>query len=158
MSQSDVRWIQRFDNFKRAFARLAQANALAGERELSELEKQGLIHTFESTHELAWSTWKGFLETRGATAIMHGPRETTREAFVAGLTDHGDMWMRMIEHRHQTSRAYDQRVAHTIAEAILTGYVAEFADFQGRMIELEREETQLSSASRIVGPVQDLGL
>lgn len=157
MRQSDTRWIQRFDNFKRAFARLAQANALAGERELSELEKQGLIHTFESTHELAWNTWKGFLESRGATATMHGPRETTREACAAGLADHGDAWMQMIEHRNQIAHAYNEKVADAIVEAILPGYVAEFEAFQERMLELEREESHPFSASRSVGPVQDLG-
>ncbi len=34
----DVRWRQRFENFKRAFARLAEAAVLAESRELSDLE------------------------------------------------------------------------------------------------------------------------
>ena len=54
--KKDIRWIQRFDNFKRAFARLSQAATLAQQRKLSELEEQGLIHAFEFTHELAWNT------------------------------------------------------------------------------------------------------
>ena len=59
MSKADIRWIQRFDNFKRAFARLADAAAQAKQRKLSELEEQGLIQAFEFTHELAWNTLKG---------------------------------------------------------------------------------------------------
>ena len=34
MSNPDVRWIQRFDNFKRAFARLSDATVLAKQRGL----------------------------------------------------------------------------------------------------------------------------
>ena len=52
MSNPDIRWMQRFDNFKRAFARLSEASALAKERELSDLERQGLIQAFEFT--LSW--------------------------------------------------------------------------------------------------------
>ena len=54
----DIRWIQRFDNFKRAYARLSAAAALARQRKLSELEEQGLVQAFEFTHELAWNTLK----------------------------------------------------------------------------------------------------
>ena len=74
MKNQDTRWVQRFDNFKRAFARLAQAAALARQRKLSELEDQGLIHAFEFTHELAWNTVKDFLESRGATVKIYGSK------------------------------------------------------------------------------------
>jgi hypothetical protein len=48
MSSSDIRWIQRCDNFKRALGQLRRAVALAGERKLSELEQQGLIQALRS--------------------------------------------------------------------------------------------------------------
>ena len=47
MSKQDIRWIQRFSNFNKAFAKLEQAVKLAKERELSDLEEQGLIQSFE---------------------------------------------------------------------------------------------------------------
>ena len=53
MTAKDIRWIQRFNNFNKAFARLKNAVQLTEERELSELEEQGLIQGFEYTHELA---------------------------------------------------------------------------------------------------------
>src|SRR5438309_466616 len=103
MKNQDVRWIQRFDNFKRAFARLAEAAALAKQRELSPLEEQGLIQAFEFTHELAWNTLKDFLDSRGTTAKIYGSRDATREAFAAGMIENGEAWMQMIEHRNETS-------------------------------------------------------
>lgn len=142
MKNPDVRWIQRFDNFKRAFTRLAEAAALAKQRELSPLEEQGLIQAFEFTHELAWNTWKDFLEARGTTVKIYGSRDATREAFAAGLMENGEAWMKMIEHRNETSHTYNEKIADAIVEAILTRYVSEFEGFQRSFLELERKEAK----------------
>jgi nucleotidyltransferase substrate binding protein (TIGR01987 family) len=142
MNPPDIRWIQRFDNFKRAFARLAQAAALAKQRKLSELEEQGLIQAFEFTHELAWNTFKDFLEARGTTVKIYGSRDATREAFAAGMMENGEAWMKMIEHRNETSHTYNEEIANAIVEAILTRYVAEFEGFQRSFLELERKEAK----------------
>lgn len=48
---NDVRWMQRFENYKKAFAQLKEAMELMDVRELSKLEKQGTIQAFEYTHE-----------------------------------------------------------------------------------------------------------
>ena len=142
MSKADIRWIQRFDNFKRAFARLAQAAALAKQRELSELEEQGLIQAFEFTHELAWNTFKDFLEARGTTAKIYGSRDATRAAFAADMIKNGEAWMKMIEHRNETSHTYNEEIADAIVEAILTRYVTEFEEFQRGFLELESKEAK----------------
>lgn len=42
MANQDIRWQQRFQNFNRAFALLEQAFLESKERELNELESQGL--------------------------------------------------------------------------------------------------------------------
>jgi nucleotidyltransferase substrate binding protein (TIGR01987 family) len=142
MSKADVRWIQRFDNFMRAFARLADAAAQAKQRKLSELEELGLIQVFEFTHELAWNTLKDFLEARGTVVKLYGSRDATREAFAAELIVNGEAWMKMIEHRNETSHTYNQRIAAAIVEAILTCYVTEFEGFQRRFLELESQEAK----------------
>jgi hypothetical protein len=49
--EEEVRWTQRFVNF--AFTQLSAAVELASQWELSILEEQGLIQSFEYTHELA---------------------------------------------------------------------------------------------------------
>jgi len=41
----DIRWQQRFSNFRRALVQLLKAIQLMEERQLSELEMQGLIQS-----------------------------------------------------------------------------------------------------------------
>ena len=53
MADPDVRWRQRFDNVQRALQVLERGVELAQQRPLSELEQQGLIQSFEFSHELA---------------------------------------------------------------------------------------------------------
>jgi hypothetical protein len=53
LSDTDIRWQRRFSNYRLALSRLADGVALARQRPLSDLEKQGLIQAFEFTHELA---------------------------------------------------------------------------------------------------------
>lgn len=139
---NDIRWIQRFGNFKRAYARLAAAAAQARQQKLSELEEQGLIQAFEFTHELAWNTLKDFLEARSPTEKIYGSRDTTRAAFAAGLITEGEIWMQMIEHRNQSSHTYNEAIAQSIVTAILSRYVLEFGAFQQRFQELERQEAK----------------
>lgn len=136
----DVRWRQRLHSFRKAFRRLSDAAILAAERELTDLEQQGLIQAFEFTHELAWKTLKDFLEAKGATDI-YGSKIATRQAFAAGLIEDGDAWMAMIESRNQTSHTYNEDLADEISTLILTRYVIQFEKFECKFAELEREET-----------------
>ena len=76
MNTQDIRWIQRFNHFNRAFAQLKEAVELAQQRPLSKLEEQGLIQAFEFTHELAWNTLKDFLDNRGAKSLWLKRRHT----------------------------------------------------------------------------------
>lgn len=56
MHNREIRWIQRFSNYKKALARLTAAIQLNEERKLSDLEQQGLIQAFEFTFDIAWKT------------------------------------------------------------------------------------------------------
>lgn len=125
MSDLDVRWIQRFQNFNRAFQQLVDAADLAKLRPLTSLEQQGLIQAFEFTHELAWNTLKDFLESRGASQI-YGSRDATRQAFAAGLIANGEKWMDMVVSRNRSTHTYDLATAQAVANAVTTEYVAEF--------------------------------
>lgn len=81
MSQNpDVRWRQRLQSFRKAFALLSDAATLSRQRELSDLERQGLIQAFEFTFELGWLTLKDYLEAIGFTELR-GPKPVVRKAF-----------------------------------------------------------------------------
>jgi nucleotidyltransferase substrate binding protein (TIGR01987 family) len=124
----DIRWKQRFNNYIRAYLELKNAVELAKTKELSNLEKQGVIQGFEYTHELAWKVLKDYLESLGVTDVK-ASRDTTREAFKMGLIYSGDVWMDMIKSRNLTSHTYNQDLAETILTDILEKYFAEFARF-----------------------------
>jgi nucleotidyltransferase substrate binding protein (TIGR01987 family) len=138
MSSPDIRWIQRFDNYKRALAQLRRAAVLAGERKLTELEQQGMIQAFEFTHELAWNTLKDFLEASGVTEL-YGSVKATRAAFARGLIENGEVWMEMIQSRNRSVHAYDQATADQIAADILASYVTEFDRLEQRLEALKEE-------------------
>lgn len=135
----DVRWVQRFEHFKAAFARLKEAAGLAQERELSDLEQQGLIKAFEFTHELAWNTLKDYARARGSTSRLHGSRDATREAFALEVIENGAAWMKMIDHRNESIHTYDEATANEIAGAILGTYVDEFAKLARRLTRILNE-------------------
>jgi nucleotidyltransferase substrate binding protein (TIGR01987 family) len=121
----DVRWKQRFDNYLRAFATLRRAVDLARQRDLSELEQQGLIQAFEFTHELAWNVLKDYLEGTGISGII-GSKGATREAFKNGLIVDGESWMEMIKARNLSSHTYNQDTADEVVTNILSRFYPAF--------------------------------
>ncbi|MGA7881081.1 MAG: nucleotidyltransferase substrate binding protein [Terrimicrobiaceae bacterium] len=135
----DVRWRQRLQSFRKAFSQMSGAAALAQERKLTDLERQGLIQAFEFTHELAWNTLKDFLESHGALNL-YGSKDATREAFAKGLIANGEEWMAMIQSRNRSSHTYNENTAKEVATAILSSYVPEFAEFLARFTEIEAHE------------------
>jgi nucleotidyltransferase substrate binding protein (TIGR01987 family) len=122
---NDIRWKQRFENYLRAFGTLRRAVDLAQERDLSELEQQGLIQGFEFTHELAWNVLKDYLEESGISGII-GSKGATREAFKNGLIIDGESWMEMIKSRNLSSHTYNQDTAEEVVENILERFYPAF--------------------------------
>lgn len=134
----DVRWIQRLDNYKRAFNQLSEAIELLSQRLLSNLEKQGLIQAFEYTHELSWNLLKDFLEDRGNKGI-YGSKDTVKAAFKWGLLENGTVWMQMIESRNLTSHTYDENTADKIVSLVQNMYFEEFKKLLCTMDNLSQE-------------------
>jgi nucleotidyltransferase substrate binding protein (TIGR01987 family) len=132
----DARWRQRFHSFRKAFGQLISAVEITRQRELSELERQGLIQAFEFNHELAWKTLKDYLEDRGEVGI-HGSKDATRKAFSVGLLDDGDVWMEMIQSRNRSSHTYHEKTAAEIAGQIAGPYFLQFQKFEARFLKLE---------------------
>ncbi len=126
MINEDIRWIQRYTHFVQAAGQLKNAVELAGQRDLTELEEQGMIQAFEYTHELAWNTLKDFLEHRQGLPNLYGSKDSTREAFKRGLIENGEVWMDMIKSRNLSSHTYNREIARNIVKAVLWEYYPEF--------------------------------
>ena len=141
MGNSDIRWHQRLENYEKALAQLNNAAELSKQRKLSDLEQQGLIQSFEFTHELAWNVMKDFFFYQGNFEIR-GSRDATRAAFKAGLIEEGAIWMNMIISRNTTTHTYDQQTAENIVEHVLVDYVPLFNKFELKMSKLKAEEVQ----------------
>jgi nucleotidyltransferase substrate binding protein (TIGR01987 family) len=135
MNNQDIRWLQRFSNYEKALNQLRNAVQLAKKRELSELEQQGMIQSFEYTHELAWKTLKDFLEDKGYKDI-YGSKDTIRLAFKTGLIQNGEIWMDMIVNRNQTSHTYNEETSQKIVNNIKKKYFVEFQALQAKFTEL----------------------
>ncbi|MCF0056624.1 nucleotidyltransferase substrate binding protein [Dyadobacter sp. CY356] len=130
--EQDIRWIQRFQNFNKAFTKLESAILVLEKTGLSELEREGLIQRFEYTHELAWNVMKDFFEMKGTSTIM-GSRSATREAFKKGLIIDGENWMDMINSRNLTTHTYNEEVVDEITNKIIASYYPAFKEFQTKM-------------------------
>ena len=128
----DIRWKQRFNNYLKAFQTLVEAVELARTRELSKLEEQGMIQSFEFTHELAWNVMKDYFEYQGNTAIT-GSRDAIREAFRRGLIADGEGWMATIASRNRSSHTYDESTATKLADEIAKRYLPFFESFNQHM-------------------------
>ncbi|SHE28837.1 nucleotidyltransferase substrate binding protein, HI0074 family [Marinitoga hydrogenitolerans DSM 16785] len=103
------------------------------------MEKQGLIQSFEYTHELAWKTLKDFFENKGNFNI-YGSRDAIREAFKNGIIINGDIWMKMILSRNLTSHTYDESTADEIVDLIINFYYDEFKKLIQKLESLKRNE------------------
>jgi nucleotidyltransferase substrate binding protein (TIGR01987 family) len=132
MPDLDLRWIQRFDNYKKALAQLDAAVALSVSRGLSDLERQGLVKGFEFTFELAWNMLKDYLEEQGFTDF-HGSKNTIRIAFREGLLENGEIWMDMVKSQNESSHTYNIETANEIVTAILNSYIVEFRKLTATM-------------------------
>jgi nucleotidyltransferase substrate binding protein (TIGR01987 family) len=142
-TQQDIRWLQRFSNFRKALAKLCQAVDIVSEKmnfgdKVDELLQEGLIQRFEYTHELAWKVMKDYAEYQGYTDIR-GSRDAIRKALVINIID-DERWMNSIEDRNQTSHNYDDDTVTQIYENIIKVYFPLFCRFENMMIEISEIE------------------
>jgi nucleotidyltransferase substrate binding protein (TIGR01987 family) len=131
METKDIRWEQRFSNFRKALLKLSEGTDIQLDK-ITDLEKEGVIQRFEFTHELAWNVIKDYLEYQGNTSIT-GSRDATREAFKVGLVSNGEVWMDMIVSRNKTSHLYDENTANEIFEKVINQYYPLFLELKHKM-------------------------
>ncbi|MDR2729299.1 MAG: nucleotidyltransferase substrate binding protein [Treponema sp.] len=135
-ADEDIRWKQRFHNYKKALITLKSAVELAASRELSDLEKQGMIQGFEFTFEIAWNVMKDYLEEQGITGII-GSKGAVRYAFNKDIIEDGQVWMDMIKDRNLASHSYYEKTAEDLAAAITGNYYNQFVAFAEKMNSME---------------------
>lgn len=136
MVQPNIRWQQRFSNYRKALVKLTQAVDLlskltGGETVVDELLQEGLIQRFEYTHELAWKVMKDYAEYQGYTDVR-GSRDAIRKALEMNLID-DRRWMETIEDRNLTVHNYDNEIATEIYDNIMNVYAPLFIAFEHKM-------------------------
>lgn len=138
----DIRWMQRFNNYRKALRLLGQAVEIVSQRvnedeAVEDLLKEGLIQRFEYTHELAWKVMKDYAEYQGYTDIR-GSRDAFRKAFeMEIITD--KRWMESIADRNLTSHNYDDETAEAIYEAVVNVYYPLFVQLESTMLQFMAE-------------------
>lgn len=137
--EEDIRWIQRFSNYRKALVKFNQAIEIISMQldwgeEVDELLEEGLIQRFEYTHELAWKVMKDYAEYQGYTDIQ-GTRDAFRKSLEMGIID-DTRWMDSIKDRNLTSHNYDDQTAQSILRAIINVYAPLFNAFEEKMLPL----------------------
>ena len=108
---SDIRWKQRFQNYRRAFGLLREALGDKDLEEYSEPEQEGIIHRFEYTFELCWKTFKDYLEFSGVKLTEATPRKVIKECAAVNIFGEAEMnpevFLEMMLARNALSHTYD---------------------------------------------------
>lgn len=146
MEGKDIRWIQRFSNYRKALFKFNQAveivsNQMDWGEDVDDLLEEGLIQRFEYTHELAWNVMKDYAEYQGHTNIQ-GSRDAFRKALQMGIID-DERWMESIKDRNLTSHNYDDETAQNVLTAIIDVYAPLLNVFEQKMLPLSGLEPTL---------------
>jgi nucleotidyltransferase substrate binding protein (TIGR01987 family) len=114
MSEEDIRWIQRAQNYEKAFLRLKEAMEMEN---LNELERDGLIQRFEFTIDLAWKVMKDYLDYKGFN-FKPSPKDTIRLAQESEFIDYAQELMDGLEIRNILSHDYDGEKFETLEDKL----------------------------------------
>ena len=112
----EIRWKQRFQNLQPAFTQLSKGLAIETP---SDIEKQGIIQSFEFTFELSWKTLKDYMESQGILAGF--PREVIKQAFHHQIILDGELWLEMMGKRN-LGHTYDAKLAEEAYQLIANKY------------------------------------
>lgn len=126
-------WVQHYNSFHKALQRVLDVtNSEETPESLSELEKEGLIHRFEYTFELAWKVLQDYLINKGYNGIT-GPNPVLQKAFEDGIISDHDGWRKMIKTRNATSPTYNDGEALSIVVCIYNDYAPLFKKLDKRL-------------------------
>ena len=118
-STDETRWKQRVASFGRALGQLSEACA---QESCSNLERAGLIKTFELCFELSWKVLKDLLFHEGYEEKV--PRSAIRRSFEVEYIDEQDceLLLEVLEKRNLLSHAYRENAAREAETLIKDRY------------------------------------
>ncbi len=125
--EKDIRWKQRLDNFSKVVKLLEEIQS-PELKQLSQLEKEGIIQRFEYTLELGWKTLKDKMEFDGLVLDRISPKVVIKEAFQAKYIDQVDIWIEMINDRNLLIHSYDLETFEAIIPSIIKKYTPLLSD------------------------------
>ncbi|MBX2917422.1 MAG: HI0074 family nucleotidyltransferase substrate-binding subunit [Cyclobacteriaceae bacterium] len=103
MDNNDIRWLQRFSNFEKAFLRFKECLQV---EDPNELERNGIVQRFEFTLEAGWKTLKDYLQAEGLDFPLT-PKGTLRQAQQSGLITYAQDLIDALEIRNELAHDYD---------------------------------------------------
>ncbi len=114
-----MRWKQRFTSFDKVLIQLDDACVKSS---YSDLERAGLIKTFELCFELFWKVLKDLLLYEGYEE--KGPRSVIRRSFEVGYIDEQDceILLEALEKRNVLSHTYSENVSIEVEALIKSHY------------------------------------
>ena len=122
--EDDIRWKQRFDNFKNSILVLERVTAdITPSSSPNETTILATIQAFEMTFELAWKVCKDYLNKSGLDVKL--PKPVLKEAVNNQLIKNIAIWADMLELRNLTSHTYDPSLAKDMVLNIKTLYLPE---------------------------------
>lgn len=134
MKAEKQRWQYRFDNFRRAYILLQEAADLSYENKLDQLGKEGVIHRFEYTTELAYRAIKYYLESQNIVFKLITPRTIIKEAIATKFIEQGEQWMNLIDARNKMSHTYDFKQFEAVIAQIKESYLVCFDELHGKLL------------------------
>ncbi len=135
MSDKDIRWQQRQQNFNKALASLELALAI---EQPDIVQRAGMIQFFEMTFELAWKMLKDYLEAQGFSDL-NSPRAVLKKAFEAELITEGHDWLQILRDRNLMSHTYDETTAIAVENLIRETYYPLLAALRQALPEVDDE-------------------
>ena len=105
----DIKYLQRYDNFRKSFLFLSDALTIENP---SLIEKAGIIQFFEISFVLSWKLMKDYIEDLGYDIMS--PRDSIKTGFQAGIINNVDLWLDTLVDRNLTVQTYDEEIAKEI--------------------------------------------
>ena len=141
MNSTDVRWVQRFGNFERAYLLLSGALQGKDVSEFDDLQREGLIQRFEFTFELLWKTLKDYLDFEEVSIEIISPKGVIKAAAASNILGiigvRAECLLSMLEARNAVLNVYDEdrfvRVLSDVKENHLAEITGIYLFFKGKI-------------------------